>query len=102
MVERMIDNREEYTTGTGQNLKVHSKDSCAGNHCPIHNPSDHHMVTWKTCWRGDRGIMERLCEHGIGHPDPDDFRIRNGDDPGGHGCDGCCNPELWAGKQLEP
>jgi hypothetical protein len=36
--------------------------------------------------------MERICEHGIGHPDPDDRRIRTGEDMGDHGCDGCCTP----------
>ena len=35
--------------------------------------------------------MERICDHGIGHPDPDEFRIRNGEDDGIHGCDGCCS-----------
>lgn len=86
-------------------LRTHSKDECAGPIgkngkpiCCIHNPSDHHMVTWKQLWRGDRGIMERICPgdkgHGIGHPDPDDLRIINGEDPGVHGCDGCCwNPD---------
>ena len=41
-------------------------------------------------WRPDRGIWERVCEHGIGHPDPDDPRILSGEDRGVHGCDGCC------------
>jgi hypothetical protein len=34
--------------------------------------------------------MERKCTHGIGHPDPDEIRIINGEDDGVHGCDGCC------------
>lgn len=29
--------------------------------------------------------MERICPHGVGHPDPDDT---NPDTV--HGCDGCC------------
>lgn len=68
-------------------IRVHAKDRCAGQPCPIHNPSDHHMVTWDQRWRDDRKIMERVCEHGIGHVDPDDittYRV--------HGCDGCCQP----------
>jgi hypothetical protein len=36
--------------------------------------------------------MERICEHGCGHPDPDDHRILTGEDDGIHGCDGCCAP----------
>lgn len=59
--------------------------------CCLHGPSDHHMATWRLNWREDREIMERLCpEHGVGHPDPDDLRIRSGVDPGVHGCCGCC------------
>lgn len=71
-------------------LNFHRPTECAGEVCCIHNPSDHHMVTWRQLWRGDRGIMERLCPHGIGHPDPDDLAIVTGRDTGVHGCDGCC------------
>jgi len=35
--------------------------------------------------------MMRVCTHGIGHPDPDEYRIVQGLDEGIHGCDGCCN-----------
>jgi hypothetical protein len=48
------------------------------------------MRSFRQHWRGDRDMMERICTHGIGHPDPDDFRIRMGFDSGVHGCDGCC------------
>ena len=43
-------------------------------------------------WRFDRSIMERVCPHGVGHPDPDDlsFRAIHGDQDATHGCDGCC------------
>jgi len=85
---------EEYTTGTGQHIMVHNKEKCEGQYCCIHNPSDHVLVHSPTHWRSDRGIMERICEHGVGHPDPDDtaFRRREGlgDADGIHGCDGCC------------
>lgn len=63
---------------------IHLADKCAGQSCSIHNPSDHHMRNWPLHWRDDRGICERTCPHGIGHPDPDGI----GD--GVHGCDGCC------------
>jgi hypothetical protein len=45
--------------------------------------------------------MERICPHGVGHPDPDDLAYRisiakkMGKDTkylGIHGCDGCCTP----------
>jgi hypothetical protein len=76
-------------------LRVHNRKLCEGRGCSIHHPSGHHMRTWPLNWRGDRGIMERICDHDIGHPDPDDAdyrRIRDGEnaDPGIHGCDGCC------------
>ena len=89
---------EEYVTGTGQKVWVHDADTCTG-YCCIHNPSDHHMKDWKTHWRQDRGMMERICPHGIGHPDPDDVAFkktvaikykRDSYDKGIHGCDGCC------------
>lgn len=76
---------EEYITGTGQKLNVHDKSDCSGK-CPIHNPSDHHMVEWPTHWRDDVGFMERICPCGIGHPDPDDKTA-----DGVHGCCGCCS-----------
>lgn len=72
---------------------VHPAASCGGPPCCIHNPSDHHMKEWTQRWRDDRGIMERVCSHGVGHPDPDDLRVQTGADSGVHGCDGCCRPD---------
>lgn len=81
----------------GRKLKVHTADKCAGQTCVVHNPSDHHMRSWPLSWRGDRYLMERMCEHGVGHPDPDhiDFIQRTRGDEAArcearHGCDGCC------------
>ena len=68
-------------------MVVHRSKVCEGLPCTIHNRSDHHMRSWAQYYRSDRGMMERICPHGIGHPDPDDpteDRI--------HGCDGCCKP----------
>lgn len=81
----------------------HTPEVCAGHNCPYHNPSDHRMVDWPKNFRYDRfsyGLVERLCPHGIGHPDPDSVgwlesldveRQRQGT-WGVHGCDGCCGP----------
>lgn len=88
----------------GNLLTVHSPEQCAGQpSCVIHNPSDHHMKTWPLDWRGDRYLMERVCEHGVGHPDPDHIehiRRTKGDKAAKnqrvHGCDGCCNPNYEA------
>ena len=77
-----------------ENTKIsiwtHAMMTCLGEHCTIHNRSDHVMRSFPQHWRGDRGIMERICPHGIGHPDPDDYRVNTGFDNGVHGCDGCC------------
>lgn len=82
---------EDWTSGTGQKLKVHNREDCKGEVCAIHNPTDHHMLDWPQHWRDDRGIMERLCPCGVGHPDPDDYRIRHSLDYAVHGCCGCCS-----------
>lgn len=76
-----------YRTGTGQGLfNLHDATACAGQPCVIHNPSEHSMRAFPTHWRGDIGIMERICPHGVGHPDPDDRPLVSTV----HGCDGCC------------
>jgi hypothetical protein len=36
--------------------------------------------------------MERLCPHGLAHPDPDDYLVRTQEVGTAHPCDGCCNP----------
>lgn len=89
---------EEVKLPSGQVIRMHSKSECSG-HCPIHNPSEHHMRSWKLIWRDDRKIFERICDHGVGHPDPDTlafFKNHRGNKEARleavHGCDGCCNP----------
>lgn len=81
-----IDAFGRWRTGTGQIVShPHDASACAGEHCVVHNPSDHSMRSFPTFYREDRGITERICPHGVGHPDPDDptkDRV--------HGCDGCC------------
>lgn len=68
---------------------------CEGEHCIFHNPSEHHMNTWPISRGG-----ERVCEHGIGHPDPDYLawlnRIKPDNAGGVHGCDLCCRPQKGA------
>ena len=58
--------------GPAELVDTHLEGECAGEYCVIHNPSDHKMREWKTCWRADRGIVERLCpECGRFVMDPD-------------------------------
>lgn len=68
---------------------VHPADACAPYPCTIHNRTDHRMRSFPQHWRDDRQIMERICPHGVGHPDPDE-RFEPEDSQWIHGCDGCC------------
>lgn len=78
-------------------MRAHPLEKCRTSApCPIHAPSRHHMRDWPLKWRGDRRILERVCPHGIGHPDPDDaaFRALKGRGDTTHSCDGCCGMEV--------
>lgn len=66
--------------------KAHAADACSGNYCTIHNRSKHSMRKFPQHWRADRAIMERICPHGIGHPDPDEINL----DIAGRSIHGCC------------
>lgn len=74
-------------------VNLHSSTLCEGRACVIHNQSDHSMTHLNLHWRDDRRLFERICEHGVGHPDPDDlaFHVSQGREwMGVHGCCGCC------------
>lgn len=84
----------------GAILTTHGPGQCANEHCCIHNPSDHPLNTAPMNWRADRALMERMCEHGVGHPDPDDIAFKAkaygsvyANNEAVHGCDGCCTKE---------
>lgn len=85
-------------------LKTHGPEACSGQsrNCIFHNPSNHHMLAWDINVRLDRfgALAERICPHGIGHPDPDSLAYveslhtrENRGYEGIHGCDGCCHPQ---------
>ncbi len=90
------DNYELLGLAGGGVLRTHGRAGCFCGPCVIHNPSSHHMITWRLLFRSDRHwLAERLCPHGIGHPDPDSvayFEATGVQDMGVHGCDGCCTP----------
>jgi len=73
---------------------VHDAKLCEGRGCAIHNhPSDHALKNAPMLWREDRGILERICQHGVGHPDYDSaiYLASIGQEVENvHGCDGCC------------
>jgi hypothetical protein len=88
-----------FVTGTSQILtNIHKLEArCLKEGCVVHKPSDHHMRHMRTIWRNDRAFMERICEHGVGHPDPDQVKYWKTTLPeeearaqAVHGCDGCC------------
>lgn len=89
-------------------MSVHEYGQCYGRACVVHHPSAHGMRHLPLHWRSDRGIFERVCSHGVGHPDPDQWAYfyeiadkgrRDDEDPSDyadtmmvHGCcgEGCC------------
>jgi hypothetical protein len=88
-----------YTDGFGRTIhNIHKETKeCRTYGCVIHNPTKHHMRGFLTSWRSDRFIMERVCPHGVGHLDPDNYNWieRNygtltAQSESFHGCDGCC------------
>jgi len=96
-------------TGNPKKDKItyHKPDTCKGQHCIFHNPTPHKMRDWPMNLRTDSWaapLIERMCEHGVGHPDPDsaDYLDRmmgytEKEKKYGfsvHGCDGCCGLEI--------
>jgi hypothetical protein len=72
---------------------VHDYAKCAGRECIIHSPSQRESDVLPLLWRPDRGIFERICPHGVGHPDKaqrDYWLSTDQDYQFVHGCDGCC------------
>lgn len=78
-------------------LKTHEEQADCIMGCVVHNPQMSHMSYWAMNWREDRGMMERICPHGIGHPDYDQVRFwtrtmkwQDAWAEMTHSCDGCC------------
>lgn len=84
---------------TGRKFYVHKRTpDCDINGCAIHNPSYHPLSDAPQYMREDRGfLIERVCEHGTGHPDPDSAsymaKTGYGSSIWVHGCDGCCQED---------
>jgi hypothetical protein len=95
---------ELFVDGAGTHVEIHERNAeCEEHGCCIHNPSDHPLRDAPLVWRSAGPFdvkpshMERICEHGVGHPDPDALahlrRIGRDEMAEGlaiHGCDGCC------------
>lgn len=87
---------QSWTLVGGEKVFAHPVANCIGP-CAVHAPTDHPMAAWRQHWRDDRALMERICIHGVGHPDPDHMtwvEIFHGQDAAAaesvHGCCGCC------------
>lgn len=91
---------EDYRTGTGQDIYVHSRRVCREDSwCVIHKPMPGPWELWPTHWRFDRRIMERICPHGVGHPVAESWSYLP-DYELVHGCCGCqCHPDLSVDPQ---
>ena len=82
-----------YVTGHGQLLtQVHYENElCQSQGCCIHNPTD---AKFPSLWREDRALMERVCTHGVGHPDRDHIgfvlRTRGEEQAAVESVHGCC------------
>lgn len=90
------DTHDSWTDSTGRHFYVHMRNmDCDIHGCAIHNPSYHPLSDAPQVMREDKWfLIERVCTHGIGHPDPDSasFMAESGWGKGiwVHGCDGCC------------
>lgn len=82
-------------------INYHRKKDCKGQVCIFHNPTQHKMRDWPMNLRTDpfaSPLIERICPHGVGHPDPDSVAYLNKVTGvkkeeygyGVHGCDYCC------------
>lgn len=78
---------------------IHPQWVCEGDApCTFHSPSEHRMRDWDVKIRFDRFDLrtDRICPHGIEHPDPDSLSfieraLGTGAEAGVHDCDGCCH-----------
>jgi hypothetical protein len=58
---------------------------------------------WVETIRRDSGLVEHVCEHGVGHPAYGSvhwMEINGMKGYGVHGCDGCCRAPAWVEADL--
>lgn len=91
---KIVDGKVEFTHSSGSILRTHEETlDCYDYGCVVHFPSHQRLSEAPYNWREDTGVMERICPHGVGHPDLDSanhyLRLGMGY-MNVHGCDGCC------------
>lgn len=102
-MEKAGKTHDEWADCTGRKFFVHKRNvDCDIDGCAIHNPSYHPLSDAKQYMRSDKSwLIERICDHGIGHPDPDSASFIAKQEGNKsiwvHGCDGCCREteERW-------
>lgn len=60
----------------GRTMLVHPPTACERTPCCVHNPSAHPLSAAQLSWNAFTRSMERTCQHGRGHPDPDDLAYK--------------------------
>lgn len=75
-------------------IRVHSPVRCRPP-CPVHWPSEHPLAAAAMHWDAEQGIIQRICDHELLHPDPDDQQVRLHEELRDHRCDGCCSPAAF-------
>jgi hypothetical protein len=78
---------EPWVDDFGSKLQVHNDGTCLGPNCTIHKTSMHALCLAPQKWDWERGIMLRVCVHGIEHTDVDEIKTESCFDLK---CDGCC------------
>lgn len=82
---------EQHLLELGQVIQTHELKHCIGQWCVIHRQQPGPWSSWPRYWRSDRRIVERICEHGVGHPAAESYQWY---EDLIHGCDGCpCSPQ---------
>jgi hypothetical protein len=67
------------------------------------NISDEGKHKWIKTIRRESGLIEHICEHGVGHPAIGSvhwMELNGFASMGAHGCDGCCRDPEWIKDDL--
>lgn len=94
-MSKLLDNGDFIVNDKLVLTNIHSPSLCAGQPCVVHNPAVPPSEDVSLHWREDRGIFERICKHGVGHPAVEQlhyWRKNNMQWMSVHGCcsEGCC------------
>lgn len=90
------------STYIGGGGRTHTKEQCKASRkagapkgCVLHRPTIHKLTGARQVLRAST-LIEDICSHGVGHPNPDSAAYLNWRDKSTswdvHGCDGCCGP----------